>query len=183
MHESSVASLATHWVGAIARWNNHREGNTMKVHLLGVACAALFVNAGTVYGLSLTDLGELPGYISDPGGAFSLTPLVGMSSDGSTVFTSTSRWTAAGGWQDWDSYTGGAVTDGVRAVSSDGSVVTGNQGNTAYHWSAATGVRSLGSFPSTYSFSARDISADGSIVVGTGTDTTDPYGLPYEAFR
>jgi len=145
----------------------------VKPSLLGAACTALLINTGTTYGFSFTDLGELP---------FNTIPRV--SGDGGVVFTSTTRWTVAGGWGTWESYTGGAVISGVRAVSSDGSILAGNLGNSGYHWSASTGLVSLGQFPSTYSFSVNDISADGRVVVGTGTDTSDQDSLfPTEGFK
>jgi hypothetical protein len=109
-------------------------------------------------------------------------PVLGISGDGNVVFNSTARWTANGGWETWESYNGVFVTGEVSVVSYDGSVVAGSSGNSAYHWSASTGISNIGSLPAYDDYSIRDISADGSMVVGTISDTTDPLGSSKEAF-
>ncbi|MEM9659122.1 MAG: hypothetical protein AAF961_12245, partial [Planctomycetota bacterium] len=54
----------------------------------------------------------------------------------------------------------GQSESGARAVSADGRFVVGNSGEEAYRWSRETGMISLGAF------TARDVSADGEVVVG-----------------
>lgn len=65
------------------------------------------------------------------------------------------------GWLASDSASSGAANTDLA-----GSVVVGQSGNSAYAWSAATGIRDLGRLDGTEYASARSVSGDGTIVVG-----------------
>lgn len=91
--------------------------------------------------------------------------------DGSVVVGNNYRWTAAGGAQDL----GGLGSTGSAAfgVSADGTTVVGQSsgpnGAEAFRWTEATGIQGLGFLPATNNLSrASDVSADGSVVVGSG---------------
>lgn len=132
----------------------------MNSRLLGVVCVCAFMNSGTAYAASFTGLG--------------VRSVSKVSPDGSFVFNDTGRWTATGGWESWDSYSGGTLTGSVSAVSYDGSVVAGSLNGSAYRWTASSGMVGLGSLPASYSYSVSGISSDGSVIAGTGKGTTDP---------
>lgn len=91
--------------------------------------------------------------------------------DGSVVVGENFRWTAAGGAQDL----GGLGTTGSAAfgVSADGTTVVGKSsgpnGSEAFRWTEAGGMEGLGFLPAANNLSrASDVSADGSVVVGSG---------------
>lgn len=97
------------------------------------------------------------------------TVIVGSSSSaasGNQAF----RWSASGGWLDLGS--GHYYQSDAMGVSADGSVVVGYGGNgysaDAFRWTASDGIVSLGGLPggSIYNI-AWDVSADGSVIVGS----------------
>ena len=127
-----------------------------------------------------------------PGGAFS-SRANGASYDGSVVVgesltgvtTGPFRWTAAGGMVALT-----AVTGSAKACNADGSIVVGwtaySSTTHAFVWDAAHGVRDLNTVLATdYGlgavlagwtlYEAVDVSADGRVIVGHGTD---PAGVP-----
>ena len=68
------------------------------------------------------------------------------------------------------------------AISADGSTVVGIAGGLAFRWTQSDGIQSLGDLPGDLQrSSAYGVSADGSVVVGTGN--TRFGGLPPQAFR
>jgi probable HAF family extracellular repeat protein len=93
------------------------------------------------------------------------------------------RWTANTGMLSLGFLSGGSFS-GATAVNRDGSVVAGNatdgRGLVAFRWTRAGGMVSLGRLPnSNHHSQARDISGDGSVIVGTAVNANgDP-----EAFR
>jgi uncharacterized membrane protein len=111
-----------------------------------------------------------------------------VSADGSVVLGMTEtaplpevfRWTAGQGVDD-----PGLPRGDPAAMSADGSVVVGTDYATAraYHWTEATGAVDLGNLPGNdLNTFASDVSADGSVVVGSVMVPlpTDDYG---QAFR
>lgn len=100
-----------------------------------------------------------------------------ISGDGKVVNSGDSRWTEDGGWETWESYSGGAISS-VNAMSYDGSVVANNSS----HWPARTGLVEFGKFPASYIFNSSDISGDGSVVVGTGRISDPELSYLSEAF-
>lgn len=60
------------------------------------------------------------------------------------------------------------------AVNYDGSVVVGENGASAFRWTATGGAQNLGSMAGGSWASALGVSADGSVVVGVGSTTDDP---------
>ncbi len=130
-----------------------------------------------------------------------------ISADGSVVasrdnsvtvtYDQAAVWTATGGMVGLGDLPGGPTNSGssANALSADGSVVVGygtsagrpipSGGSTAltreaFRWTAATGLVSLGVLPGSYlGTDARAVSADGSVIVGEGTNAA---GFP-EAFR
>jgi hypothetical protein len=70
---------------------------------------------------------------------------------------------------------------GAAAVSGDGTVVVGSQGNEAFRWSATEGLIGLGALPGGESY-ATAVSADGSVVVGQ-TSSVSAGLVTVQAFR
>jgi uncharacterized membrane protein len=104
-----------------------------------------------------------------------------VSADGSVVVgyapspfggTRVFRWTQADGMQPLDAF--GSLTIGP-VVSADGAVVAG----VGFRWSASDGLLKLGSLPGTYEPYIRDLSGDGSILVGVAGGVV---GLPRAVF-
>ena len=60
------------------------------------------------------------------------------------------------------------------AVNYDGSVVVGENGASAFRWTAIGGAQNLGSMAGGSWASARGVSADGSVVVGVGSTRDEP---------
>ena len=125
-------------------------------------------------------LGDWPGYIfestarrvSDDGSV-----VVGWGYPGSTPGAAKAfRWTAAGGMRDLGDLgaEGGSMAWGVSA---DGSFIVGQYlsassgwHNQAFRWTAASGMVGIGDLPGgAFESESRDVSADGSVVVGWGT--------------
>ena len=93
-----------------------------------------------------------------------------VSYDGSVVVGDHYRWTSASGAQDLGTLGTGASAYGV---SEDGSVVVGMSdgpdGREAFRWTESGGMQGLGFLPAANNLSrASDVSADGSVVVGSG---------------
>jgi uncharacterized repeat protein (TIGR02543 family) len=95
----------------------------------------------------------------------------GVNSDGTVIVgigdttsgTRAFRWTQAGGLQDLGSL---GTNSYATAVSANGSIVVGNSDQKAFKWTQSSGMQNLGALPGNTSSSARDISADGSVIVG-----------------
>jgi probable HAF family extracellular repeat protein len=84
------------------------------------------------------------------------------------------RWTQAGGIVDIGTL---GKTSNPTGISSDGSVIVGysalvNNNSNAFRWTQALGMLSLGTLGGTTS-SAKDLSSDGSVVVGRAKTTSD----------
>lgn len=107
--------------------------------------------------------------------------IVGVSGDG--VENEAFRWTLAGGFQGLGDLPGGLLDSFAGGVNADGSVIvgTGNPGDNVpdepFYWTQTTGMRSLrdvaiaaGIDMSAWQslITATDVSADGSVVVGSG---------------
>ena len=104
---------------------------------------------------------------------------LGVSADGSVVVGSSSSspgfqaflWTANSGMVGLGDIPGGFFESGAEACSANGDVIVGDGANAmsvevASRWTSGTGMVALESLPDdTFSF-AKDISADGSIIVG-----------------
>ncbi|MCG8403688.1 MAG: hypothetical protein MI923_00690 [Phycisphaerales bacterium] len=123
----------------------------------------------------MVGLGDLPG------GLFRSEAL-GISADGSVVVGSANgatgteavRWTEQGGISPL------GISGSAQAVSADGSVIVGGTGSAAFVWDAERGLRNLQIFMATeFGLSelagwnlniAHGISADGTTIVGTGTN-------------
>jgi uncharacterized membrane protein len=134
----------------------------------------------------MTGLGDLAGGAFDSqanGASYDGSVVVGESVTG--VTTGPFRWTAGGGMVPLTALTGSA-----KACSADGSIVVGWTGFStithAFLWDAAHGVRDLNDVLVTdYGlgatlagwtlYEAVDVSADGTVIVGHGTD---PAGVP-----
>lgn len=127
-------------------------GSAIKSVLPSALCAVTLAISGAANGVIFTGLGD---------------SFAEISPDGSFAYNSTSRWTATGGWETWDSYSGGILTGGVSDVSFDGSVVVGSTGGVIYRWTAAAGMTSI---EASLSSSLVNVSADGSVLAGTRSD-------------
>ena len=66
----------------------------------------------------------------------------------------------------------------ATAVNADGSVVVGQSSATAFRWTQAGGIVSLGALAGGrfFSSSAQDVNADGSVVVGRSSGASAPAG-------
>ena len=134
--------------------------------------------------------GQMVGLGDLPGGGFESQAL-GVNADGTIVvgYATTAqgrqafRWTAGGGMVGLGHLPGGDYSSEALAVSADGNVVVGraetNNGEEAFIWTPDTGMRSLhdvarGHFPASFNqwslLSARGISADGVVIVGSGVN-------------
>jgi probable HAF family extracellular repeat protein len=121
---------------------------------------------------SFTPLGDLPG------GAFD-SSATGVSADGSVVVGNGNPASGGGAFR-WTAATGPVALNGLpgrtsaEAVSGDGATVVGwfqavPQGRIeAFHWNTATGALGLGDLVGdSFQSESFDVSADGSVVVGT----------------
>jgi probable HAF family extracellular repeat protein len=147
-----------------------------------------------------TEAGGMVGLRDLPGSGFS-SRAYDVSADGSVVVgmsvggsgNEAFRWTAAGGMVGLGDLTGGTFSSDAYGVSADGSVVfgwsDGSAGQEAFRWTVAGGMRSvrdilvndygLGGQLAGWTLSyVGACSADGSVIVGGGTN---PAGL-YEAW-
>ncbi len=118
-----------------------------------------------------------------PGGDFK-SRAYGVSSDGTVVVGSVNigigdtpmRWTSTGGFELLNPSARGSA----QAVSADGSTVVGSFINSsgdweAFRWTPTQGFEALGDLPGGDSYSsAMDVSADGAIVAGLGTESHHP---------
>lgn len=132
----------------------------------------------------IVGIGDLPGGRTE-------STAFGVSADGSVVVgdaigannrREAFRWTGTTGMVGLGFLPHGTETSTAAAVSADGSTVVGNNilppppGSIhsqleAFRWTQATGIRGLGDLPGGLTQSnAVDVSADGSVVVGYGTD-------------
>lgn len=152
---------------------------------------ALITAGGSVAQAAATfqGLGKLPGGENSIVGSFAH----GLSADGlvvvgysgsANVGQEAFRWTAATGMVGLGDLPGGYFISAAAGVSADGSVVVGN-GSTEvlvdgflekrgepFRWTASTGMVSIGLLPGApYNGYATDVSADGSLVVGTSSAT------------
>jgi probable HAF family extracellular repeat protein len=104
------------------------------------------------------------------GGAVVVGTINGPNLPGGVGFWEPFRWTAATGYVPLGNL-GAPQTNGA-AVSADGAVVVGssNFGShvEAFRWSAQTGMIGLGAVPGFSNSLANDVSADGTVVVGSG---------------
>lgn len=96
----------------------------------------------------------------------------GVSDDGlvvvGTAGTTGYHWSSSSGITNLGHVSGNGPTGG-NAASADGSVVVGDSAGKAFRWTQDSGIVSLGDLPGGGSFSrAKDVSTDGSIVVGEG---------------
>ena len=168
---------------------------TVAARLCLVCCA--LVLAPPAFAASLTGIGDLSG------GAFH-SQAWGISADGSTVVgrattefgSQAVRWDAVNGLQGLGHLDGGGTTGRATAVSSDGSVIVGASdsmgsvastsefGTEAFRWDAASGMQGLGDLlGGPFASVARDVSADGAVVVGFSSATDLPGDSGTEAFR
>jgi len=140
-----------------------------------ICVAALCAGFVSVEGATITGLGFVPGRPA-------VSHATAISADGTTVvgygWTEPSNSTAQHAFR-WSTTTGmedihGAVVSDfdeseADAVSADGSVVVGRKNFVAFRWTRAGGVVSLGDLPGGPTIStARAVSADGSLVFGSG---------------
>jgi probable HAF family extracellular repeat protein len=91
------------------------------------------------------------------------------------------RWTASGGIQILGDIAGGATNSTARGISADGNIIVGYGSSAAstatcgmcqeaFKWTAQTGIVPLGDLPGgNLASAANAISADGRVIVGTGT--------------
>lgn len=135
----------------------------------------------------LIDLGNLEG-MPDQGQSFDLSadgsvvvggvgePLIGGGLGGTPQAF---RWTASSGMVGLGDLNGGAMRSFATAVSPDGAVVVGegtyfaDVGAEAFRWTAETGMVGLGHLPGYQNSSARDVSSDGSTVIGISWQSGD----------
>jgi len=146
----------------------------------------------------MVGLGDLPG--AKTGAAFDSRGY-GVSADGSTVVGASQssngleafRWTQATGMVGLGDLPGSVFTSIAEATSGDGSIVVGegNEGTTssrAFIWDAAHGMRDLedvlindyglgASLVGWHLWAATGISADGNVIVGSGTYPDDSQGI------
>ena len=151
-----------------------RDGSTV----VGISDANLAFRWTAATGL--VNIGDLPG-----GTAYS--SATSVSADGSVI---AGDGTLAGGFLEdeafrWTSATGlvdlGRAHTQPRAISDDGSVIVGIQ-NQAFRWTQQSGFVSLGVLPGYEQESkAFDVSADGSVVVGSSQGPLDNKAFIWDA--
>jgi len=125
----------------------------------------------------MEDLGVLPGV--------SCSFVRAISADGKVVVGDSGpfggrvfRWTAETGMQDL------GFNSEVAAVSADGAVIVGhNGGGQSFRWTAKAGLAYLDLAPGFANAYANDVSADGSVVVGSGGLTDSDLHQVHHAFR
>jgi len=137
--------------------------------------ATVLLSAPALGQPSFNGIGDLPG---GPYQSFA----EAISADGSTVVgqgrdadgSQAWRWTPSGGLEGLG-HMSPLATGIAYGVSADGSVIAGNgfssNGDEAFRWTEATGMQGIGSLPSaSFDSTARDISEDGTTIVGTSVD-------------
>jgi probable HAF family extracellular repeat protein len=97
-----------------------------------------------------------------------------ISADGSVIVAGrfeAERWTLDGGVMPLGDLPGGAINSQAYGVSADGSVIVGqgesSSGREAFRWTEEGGMVGLGILPGFDSSLAQDLTADGSLVVGS----------------
>jgi probable HAF family extracellular repeat protein len=122
----------------------------------------------------MVGIGDLPGgsFSSAAGDISAVGSVVVGTSVGTLGFTEAFRWTESEGMIGLGDRPGPAQAHGSYAhgVSADGSVVVGQRGSqVAFRWTEAEGMLDLGGPLSTvFAENALDVSADGSVIVGSG---------------
>jgi probable HAF family extracellular repeat protein len=126
-------------------------------------------------GIGLQNIGDLPGgtvsafaYACSADGSV----VVGESSSAASAFNVAFRWVSPGPMVSLGDLPGGVTRSVASGISADGSIVCGDvytaAGVAAALWTQAGGWQPIGMLPEGTSSNARDISADGHIVVGWG---------------
>jgi probable HAF family extracellular repeat protein len=92
--------------------------------------------------------------------------------------TNAFRWTASSGMQAVNIF--GVQFSEARAISHDGTTIVGSGMGQAFRWTATAGGQQLGFLPGGTFSTALDVSADGSVVVGTANPAGNLNG---HAFR
>jgi probable HAF family extracellular repeat protein len=127
----------------------------------------------------MVGLGDLPGGLFE-------SEANGVSADGNVVVGNVEsesgdeafRWTEASGMVGLGDLPGGSFFSWARAASADGGVIVGSSAvgdaccTEAFRWTVGSGMVSLGRLSATGSTGARDVSADGSVIVGDGNGAT-----------
>lgn len=151
---------------------------------IGIVALAL-MSGGSALAQSIA---VLPAFTPDAFGSYA----VAVSGDGSVTVghafynsqgpSSGAIWTGGGppqvvgGW-------GNAFSDAC-GVSTDGLGVVGTSYSSAFRWTVAGGLLSLGALPGGWWSQARGVSGDGSVVVGLGNAAVDQSGQTWQrAFR
>lgn len=91
------------------------------------------------------------------------------------------RWTESDGMQLLDTL--GSRDSKAYAVSANGSVVVGEEGEQACRWIIGGGIQILGTLAGGRGSSAYGVSADGSVVVGSSETVREGGSRPFHAFR
>ena len=115
-----------------------------------------------------------------PIGGYTATAAAGVSGDGSVVggwqyipqslARQAFRWTAQTGVQNLGVARPGDTDSGVNAVSRDGATIVGGSygaGSVGFVWRQATGMVALPALPGSSGGSARGVTGDGSVIVGS----------------
>ena len=159
------------------RRSEPNRSNSMRRVALALLAASI-AQPALAAAFSFTPIGNF----SEPG--FSQTEAVGISGDGRWVTGNALRVNSGGSRIiRWSEETGleDLAPGAGSAISNDGSVVVGRGGphlensSTAIRWTAATGSVDLGTLEPQGPTEAFDVSADGSVVVGTSVG-----GLPFK---
>jgi uncharacterized membrane protein len=142
----------------------------------------LGLGTGVAHGQQIYAIGDLPGgnIFSTVAGVTDTGLATGLSRSANNEFE-------AYIWSRTTGITGlgtlpGEVSSRASAISSDGTVIVGESGSRAMRWTLDGGMQPLGSIPNGVGIgSARDVSHDGSVIVG---DENTPLNNPgYESFR
>jgi probable HAF family extracellular repeat protein len=134
----------------------------------------------------MVGLGDLPGGgVSSHGHGISADGSVVVGFSGSSSGSEAFRWSAGSGMIGLGDLPGGTFNSSANVVSADGSVIVGRGSSTeswlsgigyfeAFRWTTEGGMVGLGDLPGGIFYSnAHGVSADGSVVVGTGyTDSS-----------
>jgi probable HAF family extracellular repeat protein len=143
----------------------------------GAVIAGRGTSSGGSEAFRWTQSGGMMGLGELPGGEFGSVAM-GASGDGSVLTGSSAvsggshafRWSQETGIQDIGSLGTGETS--ARAITPDGAVVVGRSDGRAFRWTSAQGMVELPDLPGgRLNAYAKAISADGTIVVGTGQST------------
>jgi probable HAF family extracellular repeat protein len=153
-------------IGVAACWLLNRRRPHFLISVVALWLTGWCASTGSA-GPFFMGLGDLPG------GGFS-SFAYGVSSDGSIVVgqglsasgAEAFRWTQGGGMVGLGALPSGTFSSLAFETSVDGAVVVGKSGADAFRWTHGGGMQVLPPFP--YGSSAYGVSADGSVVVGTG---------------